>query len=71
MKAAAAASSTVEAKPLFGTRSQNVSVGLGDRAVLKCRVDHLGTKTVCAVVGSHFALKPLEKNVLYKLPFIV
>ena len=33
--------------PVFLETSQNVSVGPGDRAVLRCRVENLGTKTVC------------------------
>lgn len=32
--------------PVFLDTSKNLTVGPGDRAVLKCRVDHLGTKTV-------------------------
>ena len=36
-----------DAHPVFLETSQNVSVGPGDRAVLKCRVENLGTKTVC------------------------
>jgi len=32
--------------PVFIATSRNVSVSAGERAVLKCRVQHLGTKTV-------------------------
>jgi len=32
--------------PIFLDTLRNLTVGPGDRAVLKCRVDHLGTKTV-------------------------
>ena len=39
-------------KPEFKETNQNITVGPGDRAVLKCRVDNLGTKTV-----SHFFLR--------------
>jgi len=35
-----------DAHPVFLETSQNISVGPGDRAVLKCRVQNLGTKTV-------------------------
>jgi len=38
----------VDPKPTFRNTPQNVTVSPGDRAVLKCRVDHLGTKTVRA-----------------------
>ncbi len=33
-------------KPEFEQTTQNISVSPGDRAVLKCRVKNLGTKTV-------------------------
>jgi len=33
-------------RPIFRPTPQNLTVGIGDRVVLKCRVDHLGTKTV-------------------------
>ena len=35
-----------EAKPVFKSTPRNITVGPGDRAVLKCRVENLGTKTV-------------------------
>jgi len=34
------------AQPVFVETPQNISVGPGDRAVLRCRVENLGTKTV-------------------------
>ena len=33
-------------KPTFKPTQRNVTVGPGDRAVLRCRVENLGTKTV-------------------------
>lgn len=33
-------------RPLFKQTPKNITVGPGDRAVLKCRVENLGTKTV-------------------------
>ena len=41
--------------PVFLETPQNVSVGPGDRAVLKCRVENLGTKTVCRLLFSLMA----------------
>ena len=38
---------TMDRRPVFiPTPAQNVTVDLGDRAVLKCRVEQLGAKTV-------------------------
>ena len=36
----------VQSVPVFQPTPRNVSVSLGDRAVLRCRVDNLGTRTV-------------------------
>jgi len=36
----------VEFVPVFQPTPRNVSVSLGDRAVLRCRVQNLGTRTV-------------------------
>lgn len=45
-----AADNTVDAeddvRPVFRPTHQNVSVGLGQRAILRCRVDNLGAKIV-------------------------
>jgi len=37
----------VEFIPVFQPTTRNVTVSLGDRAVLRCRVANLGTRTVC------------------------
>ena len=37
----------VEFIPVFQPTPRNVTVSLGDRAVLRCRVENLGTRTVC------------------------
>jgi len=39
-----------EVRPIFRPTPQNVSVGLGQRAVLRCRVDNLGAKIVSTLV---------------------
>ncbi len=36
-------------QPTFKPTNTNVTVGPGDRAVLRCRVENLGTKTVSAI----------------------
>lgn len=41
-----AAKDTTDAKPVFKSTSKNITVGPGDRAVLRCKVENLGTKTV-------------------------
>ena len=38
--------SDVEFVPVFLPTPRNVTVSLGDRAVLRCRVENLGTRTV-------------------------
>lgn len=43
---AAAKDSSTDAKPVFKSTSKNITVGPGDRAVLRCKVENLGTKTV-------------------------
>ena len=37
--------------PIFRPTLQNYTFGPGDRAVLKCRIDNLGTKTVSTRQG--------------------
>lgn len=37
----------VQFVPVFQSTPRNVTVSLGDRAVLRCRVENLGTRTVC------------------------
>ncbi len=37
-------------QPTFKPTNTNVTVGPGDRAVLRCRVENLGTKTVSVIV---------------------
>lgn len=37
---------SADSRPVFLPTPRNITVGPGDRAVLKCRVDHLGTRTV-------------------------
>ena len=39
--------------PVFQPTPRNVSVSLGDRAVLRCRVENLGTRTVRHLVTFH------------------
>jgi hypothetical protein len=46
----------LSSKPIFRSTLRNVSVGPGDRAVLKCRVDNLGTKTV-GILASTIAVE--------------
>ncbi len=42
-------------KPSFKPTQRNVTVGPGDRAVLRCRVENLGTKTVSSLFSSAIA----------------
>jgi len=37
----------VQFVPVFLPTPRNVTVSLGDRAVLRCRVENLGTRAVC------------------------
>ena len=39
--------SDVHFVPVFLPTPRNVTASLGDRAVLRCRVENLGTRTVC------------------------
>jgi len=39
--------------PVFQPTPRNVSANLGDRAVLRCRVENLGTRTVRRFVTFH------------------
>ena len=52
---AAAAKNAEDLRPIFRSTQRNITVGPGDRAVLKCRVENLGTKTVsdlcCLVIN--------------------
>jgi len=55
----------VQFVPVFQPTPRNVNVSLGDRAVLRCRVDNLGTRTVRQVNLTSFASRqkrPVTKN---------
>ena len=39
-----------DVRPIFRPTQQNVSVGLGHRAMLRCRVENLGAKIVSAIL---------------------
>jgi hypothetical protein len=43
---------SADSRPVFLPTARNITVGPGDRAVLKCRVDHLGTRTVGFILHS-------------------
>lgn len=42
-------------RPIFQEMPHNITVGPGDRAVLRCRVEHLGTKKVMSLMYSGFS----------------
>ena len=49
-------SDDVQFVPVFQPTPRNVTVSLGDRAVLRCRVENLGTRTVCHLSPLTFVL---------------
>ena len=49
----------VQFVPVFQQTPRNVSVSLGDRAVLRCRVENLGTRTVRRLILHSLALYTL------------